>query len=226
MLIHLKSVDSTNNYIEKNALPAGTIVWADSQTAGRGRGSHSFSSPEGGIYFSCLFKEGKETSNGHLSPNDSNLLTPKAALAVCMALEEICRLEPRIKWVNDVFLEGKKVCGILCEHIGNKYIVGIGINTSAERLPEELKQSAGGIGDVPKRIIIKRISELLFSSMTDAGILSGYSRRLGTLGRMVSFLYEGEERTGTVTGINESCNLVIQTDSGIVTLSSGEIMTI
>ncbi len=223
MLIHLRSVDSTNNYIEKNPLPAGSTVWADAQTAGRGRGNHSFASPEGGVYFSCLLKEGSKTGNGFLAPCDAVLLTPKAAVAVCLALEEICGIRPEIKWVNDIFLNGKKVCGILCEHIGNKYIVGIGINTSDENLPEELKETAGGIGEVPKRKLIKKITEMLLAPMDDDRIVSEYSKRLNTLGKTVLFSYDGKEMKGSVKGINEYCNLLIDTGNSTVTLSSGEV---
>ncbi|MBO4819380.1 MAG: biotin--[acetyl-CoA-carboxylase] ligase [Firmicutes bacterium] len=226
MFIHLKSIDSTNNYIEKNHFPPGTVVWADTQTAGRGRGDHEFSSPPGGIYFSCLFKEGKETEKGYLLPHDALLLTPKAAVAVCSSLEEICSIKPGIKWVNDILLDGKKVCGILCEHIKDKYIVGIGINTSASTLPEELKATAGGIGEAPRKTLVKSIAKKLFDPMDDETIVSEYSKRLDTLGKNVSFIYDGKETTGTVTGINESCNLTIRAGSATVTLSSGEIRVI
>ena len=226
MFIHLKNIDSTNNYIEKNPFPPGTIVWADSQTAGRGRGDHKFSSPAGGIYFSCLFKEGKETEKGYLLPHDAILLTPKAAVAVCSALEEICGLKPGIKWVNDILLDGKKVCGILCEHIGDKYIVGVGINTSSSALPEELRSIAGGIGEAPRKELVKSIAKKVFDPMDDETVVSEYSKRLSTLDKKVSFLYDGKEMTGTVTGINKNCNLIINTGSAEITLSSGEIRMI
>ncbi|MBR0417528.1 MAG: biotin--[Firmicutes bacterium] len=217
-IIHFSSLDSTNEWLKREDVPAGTIVRADMQTHGRGRGDHSFASPEGGLYFSCLLKG--------LSGEVSMLLTPKAAASVCMALEEECGLKPSIKWVNDILIDGKKVCGILCEHVGNKYIVGIGINTSTELLPEELKTTAGGIGNVSKDALIEKIADILFAPMAKDVLLAEYSRRLGTLGKKVSFLYEGTEMTGTVKGINEYCNLIIETDDAFVTLSSGEIKLI
>ena len=221
MLIHLKEVDSTNNYILNEDFPKGTVVWADMQTAGRGRAEHSFASPRGGIYFSCLL-EGIESAE---------LLTPKAAVAVSIALEEICSLKPSIKWVNDIFLNNKKICGILCENYDDKYIAGIGINMTAKDLPEELQKTAGGISDgtdiLPseelRESIVKRISEILFAPMSKESIIEGYSKRLNVLGKRVSFVYNGETRIGVAMGINEYCNLLVYTEDETISLSSGEI---
>ena len=219
-MIHLSSVDSTNDYILREDYPSGTVVWADSQTAGRGRGDHRFASPEGGIYFSCLLKD--------LSFEEALLLTPKAAVAVCMALEDICGLSPRIKWVNDVLLEGKKVCGILCEHYEDRYVAGIDININGNDLPGDLRGIAAGIGDglsaeIPKEKIIVRISDILLSPMSADTVREEYGRRLSVAGRYVSFTYDGKEKTGVAAGINENCNLLVDTPEGRIALSSGEI---
>ncbi len=237
MFIHLQNVDSTNNYLAVKDLPAGTVVWADSQTAGRGRGDHSFASPKGGIYFSCLLKE-KESENdqaGYIDAGEGQMLTPKAAVAVCKTLEELCGLKPSVKWVNDIFLSGKKVCGILCEHVGNKYIAGIGINIKGSLLPEDLQDTAGGIADkmddpdlaaVLKEKIIKRIAKIILEPMSVDTLLSEYSVRLGILNKKISFTYEGEKRTGIAEGINEYCNLIVRSGRDIIALSSGEIQII
>ena len=223
MLIHLDVTDSTNEYLKREDLPHGTIVWADRQTAGKGRGDHSFESPAGGIYFSCLLKA--------LSPEDALLLTPKAAVAVCIALEELLRLEPKIKWVNDILLRDKKVCGILCEHYKDMYIAGIGINVSSAYLPEELQSIAGGICDASgeemtyeqKETLVRRISEILSAPMEKDCLIIEYEKSLNVLGKTVRFTLDGKEKTGACAGINEYCNLIIKTDQGTVTLTSGEI---
>ena len=233
-IIRLGSVDSTNEYILKEDHPEGTVVLADSQTKGRGRGEHSFASPEGGIYFSCLLKgcsEDDPPSYARLAPYDAALLTPKAAVAVCTALEELLGLEPGIKWVNDIFLGGKKVCGILCEHAGNSYVAGIGINVKSSSLPEELREKAGGIcdgteeplSDEMKLRIAGRISDIIFSPMCADRVREEYEKRLIVKGKMVSFTLDGKEMTGIAEGINCACNLNIKTPGGTVTLSSGEI---
>lgn len=236
MMIHLYSVDSTNDYLERKDLKAGTVVLADMQTKGRGRGDHKFSSPEGGIYFSCLFKDESASCEGgpkgaYLNQKDAALLTPKAAVAVCSVLEEVCGLSPKIKWVNDIYINGKKVCGILCEHKGEKYIAGIGINILSNELPDSLKTTAAGIFDGyivedPEGIrseLAERIAEFMYKEIGPKSIVSEYEKRLNVLGKDIRFTFEGEMMTGKVLGINEYCNLIVRTNEKDLTLSSGEI---
>ena len=107
------------------------LLCADSQTAGRGRLGRSFLSPENtGIYMSLLLP----------LPEDDLPLTVRAAAAVCRAVEEVTGQRLLIKWVNDLFLDGKKVCGILAEGVENMAVLGIGLNV---RMPER------GFPDVP-----------------------------------------------------------------------------
>lgn len=121
---HYKKLVSTNDtakiMAEKGA-PEGALISADAQTGGRGRAGHTFYSPEGGIYTSLILRP---------RFSDYTLITPAAAVAVCRALEEL-GFECGIKWVNDVYKDGKKVCGILTEaNIDSGWaVLGIGINT-------------------------------------------------------------------------------------------------
>ena len=134
-MIHVfKTVDSTNLVAKKMALeqaPHGTVVLAEEQTAGRGRMGRSFHSPAGsGIYMSFILRP-------NLTSNDAVLITTAASVAVARAIEEVTHIHTGIKWVNDVYMNGKKICGILTEALTDfesggieSIILGIGINFS------------------------------------------------------------------------------------------------
>ena len=135
-----ESLPSTNTYAKENiaVLSLPSLIIANEQTAGRGRRGNSFFSPKDtGLYMTIVFEE----------KGNSELLTPIAAVAVCETLEK-AGIDPKIKWVNDIFINGRKVCGILAERCisdGKSYIIlGIGINISTCVFPDELK-NAGSI---------------------------------------------------------------------------------
>jgi len=116
---------------------------AESQTMGRGRLGKFFFSPKGGLYMSLALKYG----------GSEEQITLAAAVAVCRMLERYCGVRPRIKWVNDILVGSKKVCGILCEAVCGQdgsvgaVIVGVGVNTQDEGyvFPDELKGIAGAV---------------------------------------------------------------------------------
>lgn len=145
----LEEVDSTNTYAKQLcAENKGTnaLVIADCQTAGRGRLDRSFASPKGtGLYFSAVYTlQGTEK---HLE-----LLSALAGLAVRDTLYNLYDLQAGVKWPNDILLEGKKLCGILCEivNVNNrpKYVVvGIGLNAERGEFPDDVESIAGAISD-------------------------------------------------------------------------------
>lgn len=145
-LINYKSCASTNDELHKLALksaPAGTVVTADFQTNGKGTKGRSFHSPsKTGIYMSVLLRNIKSEDMLHI--------TPLAAVIVSQVLDEICGVDTRIKWVNDIYINRKKVCGILTQAQSNGkkvdfIIVGIGINLFCPQggFPDEIKDIAG-----------------------------------------------------------------------------------
>lgn len=231
----LKSVDSSNNYAKKLALDGaanGTLVVAEEQTAGRGRRGKSFYSPKKtGLYMSIVLRPQKDFS-------DVQLITLAAAVSVCEAITELSDEKPQIKWVNDIFLNGKKICGILSEAgvdlegRGIDYIiVGIGINcnTSQDDFPEELRQIAGSISETN----IKR-SELAalvyegvmrsFPNLGDTSILNKYRDLSLMYGKNVEFIYEGQNMSGCVLGINDDGSLLVRCHDGVkISLAGGEI---
>lgn len=150
-LHELECTGSTNALLlemARGGAPVGTVVWAHRQEGGRGRLGRSFSSPVGGIYISMLVPCPKD-------PKDIGFtLTAKAGVAVKRAIRDVCGVECGIKWVNDIVLDGLKVCGILAQMVaregGNVVVVGIGVNyaTPLSCFGEDLRGIVGSLYDM------------------------------------------------------------------------------
>lgn len=234
-----ESLDSTNTYLKKRAAggaPEGTVVIANAQTAGRGRMGRSFASAPGlGIYLSMLLRPSTEAEC-------VQSLTAGTAVAVCRAIERVCGVAPGIKWINDLFLKGKKICGILCESSvksgSAEYVVlGIGLNviTRPQDFPEELRGTAGSLysqtGIVYERgkLISAMISEL--SAMYEAwktdprALLDDYRRRCIVLGKTVEVSpVTGGVFTAAAEEISDDFGLVLRLPDGSTsTVHSGEV---
>lgn len=149
-LHELDCTDSTNALLlemARGGAPVGTVVWAHRQEGGRGRLGRSFSSPVGGVYISMLVPCPSD-------PKDIGFaLTAKAGVAVKRAIRDVCGVECGIKWVNDIVLDGLKVCGILAQMVaregGNVVVVGIGVNyaTPLSCFSGELRGIVGSLYD-------------------------------------------------------------------------------
>lgn len=235
-LIHfLETTTSTNTVAANmavNGAPHGTVVIARHQTVGRGRLGRSFSSPDGsGIYMSII-----------LEPDSVNpiLITTAAAVAVCRAIEKVCRQQPQIKWVNDIYLDGKKICGILAESVTDyksgaitHVILGIGINCSVDAIPEELADIASAIeGDYSINQLAAEVYNqmmILANDLRPENFIEDYRRRSLVIGETVS-VYKGGYNTDKpgipahVLDIDNTGGLkVIYSNGERETLSSGEI---
>ena len=149
-LHELDCTDSTNALLlemARGGAPVGTVVWAHRQEGGRGPLGRSFSSPVGGVYISMLVPCPSD-------PKDIGFaLTAKAGVAVKRAIRDVCGVECGIKWVNDIVLDGLKVCGILAQMVaregGNVVVVGIGVNyaTPLSCFSGELRGIVGSLYD-------------------------------------------------------------------------------
>lgn len=211
-------IDSTNTY----ALDKGTdgmVIVADSQSAGRGRKGRKWHSASGlGLWFTIALEGAPEG------------LTFAAALAVRRALSDRCDL--RIKWPNDLLLNGKKVCGILTEHRENVTAVGIGLNVShhKEDFPEELQDKASSL-NAEVRGSWER-SEILLAILTHfdekvillrrggyEAVRSDWAEACNLIGRRVS----NGDVSGEVTDIDGLGALIVDTPSGPERILSGEI---
>ena len=201
------------------------VFVADGQTAGKGRVGRSFYSPEGtGVYLSLLLPD---------DGSDGVLLTSVAAVAVRRAILSATGKQTRIKWVNDLYFKGKKICGILTERVffGSRsyIIIGVGINLSTSDFPKELENKAGSLGstDTLREELVARVANELYSvrRAADRGsMMEEYRRNSMVLGRIVTYIENGVEGQGVATDVNELGHLLIRGEDGSVrALSSGEI---
>lgn len=229
-------IDSTNNRAKQLAAqgaPHGMLVLADSQIAGRGRFERRFHSPAAsGIYLSVILRP-------ELDAECAVLLTPMAAVAAARAIERASGVAAKIKWVNDVYIDGRKACGILCE-AGLSFaqgrmdyvVAGIGINVAPMTFPPELEGIATSVSNAcgrpvsRERVLAALVNELnrLYSQLDDASFMAEYRARSNVIGREVNVLRGGECFAARALGIDDEGSLLIETSDGRrETLRSGEI---
>ena len=188
-------VTSTNTLLKEMAhsgAKSGTVIIANKQTAGKGRMGRSFYSPENtGIYLSVLLREP--------SLSEPTLLTTAAAVAVMKAISRTTKKEPQVKWVNDIYLGGKKLCGILTEAESNfetviieKIIVGVGVNCFPASVPEELTDIMAFMENPPREFsrnqLAVAIANEFFSTIDHfdkPAMLRDYKSRSFILGQQI-----------------------------------------
>ena len=229
-VICLDCVDSTNNEC-KRMLADGQygvfLVTADEQTAGRGRQGKTFYSPIAtGVYFSLVIRP-------HAALTNAVTATTAASVAVCKAIEQLTDKQPKIKWVNDVYVDNKKICGILTEAITNfeegivdSVIIGIGINISTHFFPDGVDNAGCLNADVDRnRLIAKTVDELLRIANRDYKSFIDYYRSHSlVIGERIKFIQNSKVTPATAIEIDETGGLVVKLDDGTVTtLRSGEI---
>jgi len=232
-----KSLESTNTTAKEMAIKGcghGAIVIADHQTAGKGRFGRSFYSPaKSGLYMSIVLRP------NILKLPDITLITSATAVVVCRAVESVTGQNPGIKWVNDILLNEKKICGILTEAVtdiesgGVEWVVvGIGININTTDFPDELSNTATSLlagqtaGAVRNRLAAEIINTFLSEDtwVSNKKIYEEYKSRLTMLGNRITVKSRNETFEATALDIDESCRLIVQkTDGGRLALSSGEV---
>ncbi len=221
-IICLDTTDSTNNEAKReleNGRSAPLLIAAREQTAGRGRQGKSFYSPKDTGVYMTLCLPVNENSGSFLS------ITSAAAVAVCRAIESLGSARPRIKWVNDIYVENRKVCGILCERFGDFVIIGIGINLTTSVFPKDIKR-AGALGYGDTNALVAEITNQLLSlkDCSYPDFIEEYRSRLLLTGKRITFIKNGGTLHGLALGVDESCGLMVRLESGEeITLTSGEI---
>lgn len=229
-LYYHSTIDSTNSEARR-LINAGKkppfLVAANSQTAGRGRHGKSFYSPGNtGIYMSY-------TIAPPVVLGSAEYITTAAAVAVCRAIESLTNANPKIKWVNDLYLNGKKICGILTEAVTDfktgelcAIIIGIGINITTTGFPKEIENAASL--DIPvnrAELFAKIVDEIdKISNQCYNDFIDYYKSRSMLLGQKISFTQNGKLFYAKVLDINEKCRLVVKLQNGETkALDSGEI---
>ncbi|MBR5535453.1 MAG: biotin--[Clostridia bacterium] len=217
-------IDSTNRFA-KTLTDNCALVIANSQSAGRGRLNRSFCSPkDAGIYMSLKMPVNDLYAN-------VPFITTLCAVAVHKAIESLFDIECGIKWVNDIYLGDKKVSGILCEGFNDTHvIIGIGINFYPASLPEEIKNIATYLTDYPSSVtrceltgaICNNIASLI-NNLPDTSFMEYYKSHSSVLGRDILCIQSDVTFSATAVDINPEGALVVKTDDGFKTLSTGEI---
>ena len=243
--IHFEKIDSTNSEAlrligaTKNVRQLDqTVIAAYEQSAGRGRLKRAFYSPaKSGIYFTAIHAP----KNPIQAPAK---LTAAAAVAVCRSLEELFNVEPKIKWVNDIYVAGKKVCGLLAEgHIGaqgkiDAAAIGIGINIYPSDFPAEIADRAGAVlgreqnqkqaqeaADI-RLVLARDASQKLFALLESFersegewnAAVSEYAARSFIIGKEITVVpVIGDDKSAyaaTVLGIDKEARLLVRLDDG------------
>ncbi len=234
MEIH-EQLDSTNNrakVLAASGAPHGLTVIADSQSGGRGRMGRSFYSPERtGVYLTVVLRP-------DCAPERVSLLTSLAAVATARAIESLARADVKIKWVNDLYLGGRKICGILSEagfgmEAGRlEYaVVGIGVNVRKTVFPAELRDIATSVGNETgeepdrNRLIAEILNQLdaLYGDLETGAFLAESRRRSNVIGRPVTVSAGGEQYTARALDIDDRGRLIVETDRGRTCLNFGEV---
>lgn len=232
------TVESTNKTAKELALDgecSGSVVIANSQTKGRGRLGRTFYSPDdSGIYMSVILKPDADA-------NSYSIITVAACVAVFRAIYNVTGIKTSVKWVNDLFLNSKKICGILTEGIYDiesgrigTAIVGIGINISTEDFPEEIKDIAGSLAVKGKNFILRNrlIAEILNElmviteneSLANKDFIKEYRENSFVVGKEITVHAGNRSFSAVAVDIDHNGNLVIENEDGsIQNLSYGEI---
>lgn len=234
----LPTAPSTNALVREKAnqgRPEGCIIIACEQTDGRGRYGRQFFSPvDSGVYLSLLLRPTA------YSPQQATCLTAAAAAAMCQAIEAVTGQQPGIKWVNDIFLRGKKVCGILTEAaVGletgtlNYMVLGAGVNLypPVKGFPEEIQPIAGSVlerscPEAKNRLVGEFLNRFweFYTHPERKEYLEDYRTRSLAIGRNVTVLSAGKAVSAYAYGIDDDFRLLVRYENGDTeALSYGEI---
>lgn len=237
LLTVVSQCSCTNDYMRQLAIhsaPAGTCFLADTQTNGRGRQGRTFYSPSGGLYLSMLLRPS-------LPIHESTFLTTAAAVAVCRAVKNICNISLKIKWVNDLFLNGKKVGGILTEAVTNleggtfEYaIVGIGLNIFfREPVPDQLTSIITSLYDTEPdqaircKLAAAILNELYQLEQNPSSSLEEYRTLNFVPGKTIQIASGIRTGIAKALSITDQGHLLVEyPDHTQMTLNSGEVRII
>ncbi|MBO4693072.1 MAG: biotin--[acetyl-CoA-carboxylase] ligase [Clostridia bacterium] len=236
-LIFKEKTDSTNEDAKKLAEAGAeefTVVLAKKQTGGKGRLGRSFFSPEGGLYFSVILRP-------ELPASACLKITTAAAVSMAKAIMRTTNCPAKIKWVNDIYISSKKVCGILTEGAFDaengrlKYaVLGIGVNVGTPKggFPEELEDKAGALFDTsapPSLVYFSLVNEFLsgfreyYKNVDEMPHIEEYRKYSLLDGKIVSYKKDGKTHTAEVCGIGDNAELIVKDKKGERPLLSGEV---
>ena len=213
-IIKYDCIDSTNNEAKRlitSGFHEGAVI-ATEQTNGRGRYGNSWYSPPGSLYMSLI-----------LERDYIEKITITAAVSVSAVFNA------KIKWVNDIIIDQKKVGGILAEAFGDFIILGIGVNLNNTDFPDELKGKAAfvyscDVHETAEEVITQFEND--YKELKSGGfslILEKYKKNCLTLGNNISFSINNNPETGFAFDIDDNGGLLVRTTGGVITLTAGEV---
>ncbi len=229
-------LDSTNTYLKKLARAGaaeGRVIIAQRQSAGRGRLGRSFYSDAEGLYISVLIRP-------HMKAENMVFVTAITAVAMARAIERTVDASAMIKWVNDIFVRGKKVCGILCESafgadaLSEYVVIGAGVNITEPSggFPADISAVAGALlpygnkQELRSSLAAAFLQELFseYARLDSRNFLDEYRRRSMVTGKSISVISPTLTRHGQAVAIDDDCRLVVRFDDGTTEhVSTGEI---
>ena len=228
-IVHFAETESTNTVAKTSHTVRDTVYIADRQTGGRGRLGRSFLSAEGGIYMSIAYAAMGEVA-------DSVNITVRCAVAVCRAIERATGLRSSIKWVNDIYFEGKKLCGILAEGVLlpsgalDKVVVGIGVNVLKVAFPDELSGIAGAIedfADAPDMdgLAAEIIRQFYLAKDEDfSSVIEYYRAKMLYIGENITVHRHGTSFSAVAVGVGIDGRLLVKDENGKeLALDSAEV---
>ena len=224
-IVYFDETDSTNRQarmLAREGARHGTLVIADTQSAGRGRRGRGWISPAGeGIFMSLIIRP-------DMPPSQVAKLSLMLALAVSRAIERETGLDAKIKWPNDIVINGRKVCGLLLEMDAtaekvDSIVAGVGINVHQTAFDEEIAHTASSLDllagrRVSRSAIVRAFLNEFEQAMTleDAQMMDAYRARSATIGQRVQVISLSGTYTGTAEGITESGSLLVLDENGEV----------
>lgn len=216
----------------------GVIITAKQQTAGKGRLGRTFLSQKGGIYFSVVLRP-------TFGPNDVLFITVAAAVAAARAIESVCGKKCDVKWVNDIYVNNKKVCGILTEGTFKPTgefdyaILGVGINLfePKKRFPKSLPLADSVFHKTDRILFKKRVKRKVlceftkqffnfYNNISKKEFINEYQNRSFLTGKDITYKKGEKTYTAQVIGVDNNANLVVSCAGETHTLSYGEIQIV
>lgn len=224
-IVYFENTDSTNRQarmLARDGAKHGTLVIADTQSAGRGRRGRGWISPAGeGIFMSLIVRP-------DVHPSRVAKMSLTLALAVAQAIRKETGLDARIKWPNDIVIGGRKICGLLLEMDATaekveSIVAGVGINVHQTAFAEEIAHTASSLDLMAGRRVSRSAIVRAFlkefeqaMALADDEMMDAYRACSATIGQRVQVIALDGTYIGTAKGITESGSLLVETDDGDV----------
>jgi BirA family biotin operon repressor/biotin-[acetyl-CoA-carboxylase] ligase len=233
-----EEVESTNTealHLAQQGAEEGTVVIAEAQSAGRGRLTRSWESPPSmNLYLSVVLRP-------EIPAVSSSLIPLMVGVAVADVISQYCSGKVRLKWPNDVLIEGKKICGILTEMRTKTdrvafIIAGLGVNLNMQKLhfPRELRETATSLRietamDIDRVDFAVRLFETLgnwyrvFLNGGQEHIREHWLNYADIIGKRIEVVFKNDTQRGTVTGLDENGALLLQGETGVQQVLAGDV---